>query len=177
MRHCYAAITNSLLSHSLFSPAHHLLHRSNNLSDSFICKFIIALGNRGDIRRTIHWFHKAKSFSHGRCLLFCNAVLVVLVRANRINLSKSIFDQCTQGVREMFCAPNSVTYNTLIHGFCKNGDMEGAKRVFDRMVEVRGQSCKPDVGCHPNVLTYNTLIEGLCLGGNVGEAMKMMTRM
>ncbi|XLU27723.1 hypothetical protein S245_063789, partial [Arachis hypogaea] len=99
---------------------------------------------------------------------------------------------CTQGVREMFCAPNSVTYNTLIHGFCKNGDMEGAKRVFDRMVEVRGQSCKPDVkgelrealecmemvkqGCHPNVLTYNTLIEGLCLGGNVGEAMKMMTR-
>ncbi|KAL1291076.1 hypothetical protein HN51_059618 [Arachis hypogaea] len=199
-RHCYAAITDSLLSHSLFSTAHHLLHRSNNLSDSLICKFIIALGNRGDIRGAIHWFHKAKSFSHGRCLLSCNAVLGVLVRANRINLSKSIFDQvveegvfeldvftyttmirgfCKIGMvhsalkvfDEMRCSPNSVTYNTLIHGFCKNRDMEGAKRVFDRMVEVGGQSCKPDV------VTYTTLIDGYSKKGEFREALECMEEM
>ncbi|MED6198894.1 hypothetical protein PIB30_070917 [Stylosanthes scabra] len=199
-RHCYAAITDSLLSHSLFSTAHHLLLRSNNLSDSLISKFIIALGNRRDIRGAIHWFHKANTFSHGRCLLSCNAVLGVLVRANRINLAKSIFDQvvaeavfdpdvftyttmirgfCKMGMvhsalkvfDEMRCSPNLVTYNTLIHGFCKNGDMEGAKRVFDRMVEEGGQSCKPDV------VTFTTLIDGYSKKGEFRDALECMEEM
>ncbi|RYR56932.1 hypothetical protein Ahy_A05g022669 isoform B [Arachis hypogaea] len=107
---------------------------------------------------------------------------------------------------EMCYAPNSITYNTLIHRFCKNSDIEGAQRIFDRIVKVGGQSYKSDVvtyttlidgyskkgefcealecmkemvkqGCHSNVLIYNALIEGLCLGENVYEAMKMMTRM
>ncbi|KAG4906301.1 hypothetical protein JHK84_054811 [Glycine max] len=69
--------------------------------------------------------------------------------------------------------PNMVTYNTLIHGFCKKSDMEGATRVFDRLVE--SKSCKPDV------VSFTTLIEGyskrgLCLSGEADEARKMMSR-
>ncbi|XP_020204698.1 pentatricopeptide repeat-containing protein At4g11690 [Cajanus cajan] len=195
---CYAAITHLLLSHSLFSTAYSLLRRSNNLSDSLICTFINALGHRGDIRGAIHWFHKANTFLKGRCLFSCNAVLAVLVRANRVNIAKAIYDQvlaqgllrpdvythttvirglCKVGLvesarkvfDEMRCQPNMVTYNTLIHGFCRKGDMEAAKSVFDRLVG--SESCKPDV------VSFTTLIDGYSKKGELRQALRWLEEM
>ncbi|KAK7385447.1 hypothetical protein VNO78_31168 [Psophocarpus tetragonolobus] len=195
---CYAAITELLLSHSLFSSAASLLRHSNNLSDSLICRFINALGLRGDIRGAIHWFHKAITLPRGRCLFSCNAILAVLVKANRVKLAKAIYDQvlaeplvepdvythttiirgfCKVGMLhsackvfdEMPCQPNLVTYNTLIHGFCKKGDIEGAKMIFDRLLE--SKSCKPDV------VSFSTLIDGYSKRGQFREAMKCLKEM
>ncbi|XP_061374926.1 pentatricopeptide repeat-containing protein At1g09900-like [Gastrolobium bilobum] len=197
-RSCYSAITGVLLSHSLFSTAYSLLRHSNKLSDFFICKFINALGDRGDIRGAIHWFHKAKVFARGRCVFSLNAILGVLVRANRVNLAMAIYDQvvaedvvkpdvftyttmirgfCKMGMvesagkvfDEMRCEPNVITYNTMIHGFCKKGDMEGAKRVFNRLVE--SKSCEPDV------VTFTTLIDGHSKKGEFQEALNCMKEM
>ncbi|XP_027356921.1 pentatricopeptide repeat-containing protein At5g41170, mitochondrial-like [Abrus precatorius] len=195
---CYAAITDLLLSHSLFSTAFSFLRHSNKLSDSLIFRFINALGQRGDIRGAIHWFHKAKTFTRGRYLFSCNAILGVLVKANRINLAQAIYDQvvaegvveldvctyttmirgfCKMGMvesankvfDEMRCGPNMFTYNTLIHGLCKKGYMEGAKKVFNRLVE--SESCKPDV------VTFTTLIDGYSKKGELREALKCMEEM
>ncbi|TKY74873.1 Pentatricopeptide repeat-containing protein mitochondrial [Spatholobus suberectus] len=195
---CYAAITDLLLSHSLFSTAYSLLRHSNKLSDFLICRFINALGHRGDIRGAIHWFHKAKTFGRGRCVFSCNAILGVLVRANRVNIAKAVYDQvlaeglvepdvythttmirglCKVGMvesarkvfDEMRCEPNMVTYNTLIHGFCKKGDMEGAKTVFTRLVE--SKSCKPDV------VSFTTLIDGYSKKGELREALECFKEM
>ncbi|KAL5189892.1 Pentatricopeptide repeat-containing protein, mitochondrial [Glycine soja] len=195
---CYTAITDLLLSHSLFSTAFSLLRHSNRLSDNLVCRFINALGHRGDIRGAIHWFHQANTFTRGRCVFSCNAILGVLVRANRVNIAKAIYDQVlaeavlepdvytyTTMIRgfckvakvesarkvfdEMRCEPNIVTYNTLIHGFCKKGDMDGARRVFDRMVE--SQSCKPDV------VSFTTLIDGYSKRGGFQEALECLKEM
>ncbi|KAL2346581.1 hypothetical protein Fmac_000581 [Flemingia macrophylla] len=195
---CYAAITHLLLSHSLFSTAYALLRRHNNLSDSLFCTFINALGHRGDIRGAIHWFHKANTFLNGRCLFSCNALLAVLVRANRVNIAKAIYDQflgqgfvqpdvythttvirglCKVGLvqsarkvfDEMRCQPNMVTYNTLIHGFCRKGDMVGARSVFERLVE--SESCDPDV------VTFTTLIDGYSKKGELREALRCLEQM
>ncbi|CAJ1973570.1 unnamed protein product [Sphenostylis stenocarpa] len=195
---CYAAITDLLLSHSLFSTAYSLLRHSNKLSDSLICKFINALGHRGDIRGAIHWFHKAKNLGRGHCVYSCNAILGVLVRANRVNIAKAIYDQvlakavvepdvythttmirgfCKVGMvdsaikvfDEMRCEPNIVTYNTLIHGFCKRGQMEGARWIFDKLIESKN--------CAPDALSFTTLIYGYSKRGEFQKALECLKEM
>lgn len=47
---------------------------------------------------------------------------------------------------------NDVTYNTLIHGFCKEGQLNEANKIFREM--------KAAV-IAPNVETYNTPINGI----------------
>jgi pentatricopeptide repeat protein len=108
---CYLAITDVLLSHSLFSTAFSLLQKSHKISDFVVGKFIKAYGDRGDIRGAIHWFHTAKSIENGRCLFSYNAILGVLVRANRISLAKACYDQI---VKEGVVKPDVSTYTTMI---------------------------------------------------------------
>ena len=69
---------------------------------------------------------------------------------------------------EASCKPNVITYNTLIHGFCKEGDIAMAVRMFKEMAaeEVR-----------PNVITCNTLIDGLCKNGDVITGRKLFEEM
>ncbi|XP_071699250.1 uncharacterized protein [Rutidosis leptorrhynchoides] len=66
------------------------------------------------------------------------------------------------------CLPDTVTYTTLIDGFCKIRDLEKAKRCFDEMVSRN---------IDPNELTYNALIDGLCVSGDVDDAKSMMIKM
>ncbi|VVA11747.1 PREDICTED: pentatricopeptide [Prunus dulcis] len=195
---CYLAITELLLSHSLVSTASSLLQESNRLYDFMLGRFITTHGRRGDIRAAIDWFYKAKSIENGRCLFSYNAILGVLVRANRMNLAKAIYDQivkeaqvnpnvwtCTIMIRgfckrgeienakkvfdEMTCEPNLITYNTMIHGFCLKGDFDSARRVFGQMRE--SEHCLPDT------VTYTTLIDGYCKKGDLKEAMECMNEM
>ncbi|KAM3710068.1 hypothetical protein ACJW31_01G001000 [Castanea mollissima] len=195
--HCYLAITDLLLSHSLFSTASSLLLNSHKLSDFMLGKVIKAFGDRGNIRSAIYWFHQAKLIENGHCLFSYNAILGVLVRANRINLAKAFYDQivkegvvkpdvstyttmirgfCKMGMiknakkvfDEMSCGPNLITYNTMINGFCKKGDMESAQSFFKQMM---------DRDFLPDTVTYTTLIDGYCKKGELDEAMKCLSGM
>jgi pentatricopeptide repeat protein len=56
------------------------------------------------------------------------------------------------------------TYNTLINGFCKEGNLEKARELLQEISEK---------GCRPNLLTYNTLIDGLCKHHKLDEAQKI----
>ncbi|XP_043704838.1 pentatricopeptide repeat-containing protein At5g39710-like [Telopea speciosissima] len=159
---CYSIIVDLLLSHSMFSTAFSLLQSSNNLCDFMVGKFIKAYGDRGDIRGAIHWFDRAKTIESGRCLFSYNAILGVLVRANRINLAQAIFDQI---LKERLVRPDVSTYTTMIRGYCKLGMIEDAKKVFDGML------------CKPNLITYNTIIAGLCRKGLVENAREIVDRM
>ena len=108
---CYVAITDLLLSHGLFSTAASLLESSNKLSDFMLAKFIKAHGNRGDIRGAIRWFYRAKTVESGHSLSSYNAILGVLVRANRVNLARAFFGQI---VGEGLIEPDVYTYTTMI---------------------------------------------------------------
>ncbi|MBA0611159.1 hypothetical protein Godav_011862 [Gossypium davidsonii] len=59
-------------------------------------------------------------------------------------------------------APNVFTYNCLIDGLCKCGDIEKGKEMFDQMNEV---------GVSPNVITLNILVDGMCRHGRVNGAL------
>ncbi|KAK9099460.1 hypothetical protein Syun_026505 [Stephania yunnanensis] len=196
---CYAAMIDLLISHNLFTIAIDLLEKTGNLSDFMMGKLIKAYGDHGDIRGAIRWLDRAKNVEFGRCLYCYNALLGVLVRANRVNMAKGLFDQivregvvapdvwtyttmirgfCKMGMigdamkvfDEMTCEPNLVTYNTIIAGLCRKGSMETARAVFDRMVE-RGESCLPDT------VTFTTLIDGFCKRNELEAAERWMEEM
>uniref|UniRef100_A0A2C9W4S1 Pentacotripeptide-repeat region of PRORP domain-containing protein n=1 Tax=Manihot esculenta TaxID=3983 RepID=A0A2C9W4S1_MANES len=165
---CYVAITDFLLSHSLFSVASSLLEKSNKLSDFMASKFITAYGNRGHIKGSIFWLHKAKTIADG----------------NRISLAQSFFDEM---VNDAAVKQDVSTYSIMIKGYCKIGMIENARKVFDEM------SCEPNVGnvdkakklmtemrlngLKENLASHMSILRGLSQTGKSGEAVNYFKEM
>nr|GEX62124.1 hypothetical protein [Tanacetum cinerariifolium] len=57
--------------------------------------------------------------------------------------------------------PDSITYNTLIHGFLMEDEMD---KAFDLVNQMESQGLLPDV------VTYNVILDGFCRQGKVHEA-------
>ncbi|CAA6664686.1 unnamed protein product [Spirodela intermedia] len=155
---CYATVVDLLLSHQLFSAAESLLSAVAASSawpthhDFLAAKFIARFGDLGDIRGAIDWFQRRRGslgrYSHG-------AILRVLVRANRVQLARAVFDQIVEDGR---VEPDVTACTTLIRGYCKLGLLAEAEEIFQAM------------SCRPNLVTYNTLIDGYCRKGMMGSA-------
>ncbi|RLN33959.1 pentatricopeptide repeat-containing protein [Panicum miliaceum] len=103
------------------------------------------------------------------------------------------------------CKPDVITMNTIIHGFCKSGRAQEARRILDDMLN--GKFCAPDVvtfttlisgyldagdhaealdvlhtlmprrRCSPTVITYNCVLKGLFGLGQVDTAMQVLEEM
>ncbi|XP_037483571.1 pentatricopeptide repeat-containing protein At3g18020-like [Triticum dicoccoides] len=103
------------------------------------------------------------------------------------------------------CKPDVITMNTVIHGFCKVGRTQEARKILDDMIN--GKFCAPDVvtfttlisgyldvgehaealhvlhtlmprrRCAPNVVTYNSVLKGLFSLGLVDRAMQVIDEM
>ncbi|KAM0040698.1 putative tetratricopeptide-like helical domain superfamily [Helianthus debilis subsp. tardiflorus] len=158
---CFIAITDLLIARKLFSLATELLDSHNKLTDFMVGKLIKAHGDLGHVRWALHLFHRAKNMYAGRCLFSYNAVLGVLVRADRVDLAEKIFDQM---VDEGVVQPDVSTYTVMIKGFCKTGRIENAQKVFDEMSS-------------PTLWTYNTLVSGMCKKGLMDAVLELVERM
>ncbi|CAN6226551.1 unnamed protein product [Urochloa humidicola] len=64
------------------------------------------------------------------------------------------------------CKPDVITMNTVIHGFCKSGRAQEARRILDDMLN--GKFCAPDV------VTFTTLISGYLDAGDHAEALNVL---
>ncbi|KAF8680647.1 hypothetical protein HU200_045677 [Digitaria exilis] len=64
------------------------------------------------------------------------------------------------------CKPDVITMNTVIHGFCKSGRAQEARRILDDMLN--GKFCAPDV------VTFTTLISGYLDAGDHVEALNVL---
>ncbi|KAG5073493.1 hypothetical protein JHK84_054724 [Glycine max] len=110
---------------------------------------------------------------------------------------------CDRMEKDCFCPLNVTAYSTLVHGFAKAGDLQGASEVWNRMVNCEVQPhvvvytpmvdvlCKNSMldqayrlidnmvadGCPPNVVIFITFIKGLCHGGRVRWAMHVVDQM
>lgn len=69
-----------------------------------------------------------------------------------------------KGMPEMDLVPNSVTYCTMIDGYCKVGRIDEALEVFDefRKTSILSLAC------------YNTIINGLCKNGMTEMAIEAL---
>ncbi|KAH7676358.1 HCP-like protein [Dioscorea alata] len=99
--------------------------------------------------------------------------------------------------------PDVVSYNCLIDVYCKNREIEKARKVFD---EMREREINPDVfsytsligglgligqpdkakellnemkelGCYPDVAAYNAAIRNYCIAKRIGNAFGLMEEM
>ncbi|KAL0463319.1 UNVERIFIED_CONTAM: hypothetical protein Slati_0219500 [Sesamum latifolium] len=53
--------------------------------------------------------------------------------------------------------PSVVTYNVLMNGYCKQGQMKNANMLLNAML---------NIGVVPDDITYNILLEGYCKNGS-----------
>ncbi|KAE8726138.1 1-aminocyclopropane-1-carboxylate synthase [Hibiscus syriacus] len=60
--------------------------------------------------------------------------------------------------------PDTVTYNCLIDGFSKTGEIERGIELFEQMKEE---------GVSPNMITVNILIDGMCRHGRINSALEL----
>ncbi|XP_048616925.1 putative pentatricopeptide repeat-containing protein At5g08310, mitochondrial [Brassica napus] len=64
--------------------------------------------------------------------------------------------------------PSVATYNSMVDGWCKEGEIESAMSCVARMYEDERD---------PDVVTYTSLIHGLCASGRPGEAISRWNEM
>ncbi|OWM81624.1 pentatricopeptide repeat-containing protein At5g41170, mitochondrial-like [Punica granatum] len=129
-----------------------------------------------------------------------NNLLMALVLADEPDLALSSFSSMSS---KGLLVPDSWTYSTMIRCYCKKGQPDEAKRVFDHMVEnglsptvatvteLSNSYCRKGrmkgafevfdtmvrIGISPSVQTYNCLVKGLCYVGRVEEALEMLKGM
>lgn len=90
-----------------------------------------------------------------------NSLLNALVDNGRLDHARNVLDSCPKlGIRS-----NVVSYNIIIKGYCKRGDLNGARQVLDEMVDRRN--------IRPTVVTFNIFIGHVCKEDGVGPAMKL----
>ncbi|KAG8079341.1 hypothetical protein GUJ93_ZPchr0007g6197 [Zizania palustris] len=129
--------------------------------------------------------------------IFLRALRVVDNSSEQLNVLVSMLQEG--------CKPDVITMNTVIHGFCKVGKVQEARKIVDDMLN--GKFCAPDVvtfttlisgymgvgefaealnvlstlmpkrRCFPNVVTYNCVLKGLLRLGLVDRAMQVFEEM
>ncbi|KAJ3706139.1 hypothetical protein LUZ61_009844 [Rhynchospora tenuis] len=72
---------------------------------------------------------------------------------------------------EKQCQPDIITLNTIIHGFCKVGKVNEARKIMDDMINGTFSSCVPDV------VTFTMIIRGLLDSGQCDEALDLLLSM
>lgn len=128
-----------------------------------------------------------------------NTLLMSLSKFVLIDLMKGVFlDILNDGI-----APNIYTYNSMINGYCKEGNIAEAGVYMSYMSRdgldpdthtytsfILGHCRSNDIdrayhvfltmpqkGCRPNVVTYTVLIHGFCEHGRIDEALALFSKM
>ncbi|OMP11343.1 hypothetical protein CCACVL1_00569 [Corchorus capsularis] len=91
-----------------------------------------------------------------------NSVLYGLYKENRLEEALEFLSK----MENLF--PRAVDRSLTILGFCEEGRLEDAKRVYDQMTREGGIS---------SVIVYDCLIRGFCVKGCVQEAVEVMNEM
>ncbi|CAN6838712.1 unnamed protein product [Brassica oleracea] len=91
-------------------------------------------------------------------------MIKALCKARRATEADSLFNEMvSKGLK-----PSVATYNSMVDGWCKEGEIDLAMSCVARMYEDEKD---------PDVVTYTSLIHGLCASGRPGEAVSRWNEM
>lgn len=135
------------------------------LEDKFFNSLIRNYGQAGLFKESIKVLLKMKSIGVSPSVVTYNSLLSILLRRGRTSMARRLYDEMlvTYGV-----APDTVTFNILIKGFCMNSMVDEGFQFFKEMSRF---------GCDPDVITYNTLVDGLCRARKVTTAHNVLRGM
>ncbi|XP_004301846.1 PREDICTED: pentatricopeptide repeat-containing protein At1g19720-like [Fragaria vesca subsp. vesca] len=138
-----------------------LMVRDGVLPDWFLVpKVLQACGNCGDFAaaRMVHSM-VVRSGLIGN-LRVSNALLAVYAKCGELESARRFFDKME--VRD------GVSWNSIVSGYCQNGDNVEARRLIDEMIRQ---------GIEPGLVTWNILISSCNKSGQCDVAMELMKKM
>ncbi|CAH9138317.1 unnamed protein product [Cuscuta epithymum] len=94
---------------------------------------------------------------------FFTAVICILSKKRRATEAQKFFNR----LKDKYEA-DVVVYSSLVHGWCRAGNISEAQRVFNEMKVA---------GVEPNVYTYTIVIDALCRGGQITRAQDVFSEM
>ncbi|KAD2394356.1 hypothetical protein E3N88_41333 [Mikania micrantha] len=127
--------------------------------------------NRGNLEMAFHYKNEmVKKAIHASVSTY-NSLIHALFFEGKESEAEDMIEEMEKEQLEMDgwkVFPDEVTYNTLMQGYSREGDVEEAIKVFD---EMKKRGIKPDY------ISFNTLISGYSRRGDMKEALMVKDAM
>jgi pentatricopeptide repeat protein len=164
----YAAVIDLLAKHHHFPQARHLLDEMRERAVPISSQLIIALIGRyvraGMSEEASELFRQMEEYGAGTPEPAKLASLLrVLAKKRLASEAQALFES----YKSVF-APDVVLYTTLVHAWCRAGQLDEAERVFAEMKQS---------GIMPNVYTYTCVIDAMYRAGQVPCAQELLCQM
>ncbi|KAL6655137.1 hypothetical protein ACP70R_005963 [Stipagrostis hirtigluma subsp. patula] len=164
----YAAMIDLLAKHRHFPLARHLLDEMRERDIPVSSQLILALVRRyvrADMpSEAAKLFRRMEEYGAGApeptALAF---ILTALSKKRLASEAQALFE----GYKSVF-PPDVVLYTTLVHAWCRAGQLNEAERVFAEMQQS---------GIMPNVYTYTAVIDAMYRAGQVPRAQELLCQM
>ncbi|XP_052190407.1 pentatricopeptide repeat-containing protein At3g22670, mitochondrial [Diospyros lotus] len=156
------------------------------------------LAKAGKYEDAIDAFRKIEQFGGSKDVETLNALMNALVKENSVEHAQNVYLEFRNCI-----PPNSHTFNTLIHGWCKARQME---RAWSALKEMEEHGLRPDAvsytcfvesycrdkdfrkvdeilevmqekGCAPSAVTYTIVMHALGKAKEINEALKVYEKM
>lgn len=163
-----------------------------------MAKVIRRLGKAGKHEEAIDTFRRIEQFGVKKDLLSLNILVDSLAKEKNVERANDIYLEFKNEI-----PPNSRTFNSLIHGWCKARNLEKAQATIEEMKEhgicpdvvsytslIEAYCCEKDFrkvdkvlekmqenGCPPNIVTYTMIMHALGKSKEIDEALKVYEKM
>ncbi|CAL5329695.1 unnamed protein product [Camellia sinensis] len=150
--------------HDLAKLVFEYMRIDGHLPDSSILEFLVSsFANWGKFDFAKQLLSHAQSDNVELRSFVYNNLLSLLVKQNRVQEAVCLFREHI--LRLQFYRADTCTFNIVIRGLCRVGEVEKAIGFFNDM---------GSFGCLPDVITYNTLINGFCRVGEVDRGLELL---
>lgn len=146
-------LMNGLVKNDKYSISEIFHELSSMLGDSFRANSIVvdmlvqAYVHNTEVSLAFEALKRAWDYGFRLSVLPCNPLLSALVDAGDVNGMEYVF----KGMLRKKIRPDLITFNTVVNGFCKVGQLQ---KAGDRLEDIKAW------GLSPSVATYNALISG-----------------
>ncbi|OAY64315.1 pentatricopeptide repeat-containing protein At2g06000-like [Ananas comosus] len=131
---------------------------------SFLAFVANSCAEAGLLDPCIRLLNRASEFNSRLEPYTVNKVMSLLIARNRIQDAVFLF---SEQLNSQLFMPDAWSFNIVIKGLCRIGDIKGAFELFEKMSSFR---------CSPDTVTHNILVDGLCRAEQVDRGHEMLQR-